>query len=98
MRQMVSAALVLLMSAGTAWAAISTAETKRLQEASQVVREMRDMPDKGVPDDLWNRADCVLVIPSMKKAALGIGGEYGRGVMSCRTSKEGATKEGASGS
>ena len=98
MRQMVSAALVLLMSAGTAWAAISTAETKRLQEASQVVREMRDMPDKGVPDDLWNRAECVLVIPSMKKAALGIGGEYGRGVMSCRSSKEGATKEGATGS
>jgi lipid-binding SYLF domain-containing protein len=90
MKQKVSAALVLLLSAAPAWAAISTAETKRLQEASTVVRELRDVPDKGVPEDLWNRAQCVVVIPSMKKAAFGIGGEYGRGVMSCRT-KEGAS-------
>lgn len=90
MKETVSAALVLLLSAASASAAISTAETKRLQEASQVVRELRDVPDKGVPDDLWSRAQCVVVIPSMKKAALGIGGEYGRGVMSCRT-KEGST-------
>jgi lipid-binding SYLF domain-containing protein len=48
------------------------------------------VPDKGVPEDLWNRAQCVVVIPSMKKAAFGIGGEYGRGMMSCRT-KEGGT-------
>ena len=88
MREMISAALVLLMSAGTASAAISTAEAKRLQESAQVVRELRDTPDKGVPEDLWSRAECVVVIPSMKKAALGIGGEYGRGVMSCRGGKE----------
>jgi len=69
---------------GTAVAAISTAETNRLRDAAQVVREMRDMPEKGVPEDLWNRAQCVVVIPNMKKAAFGIGGEYGRGVMSCR--------------
>jgi SH3 domain-containing YSC84-like protein 1 len=84
MKQTVSAALLLLLSAASASAAISTAETKRLREAAQVVRELRDMPDKGVPDDLWNKAECVVVIPSMKKAAFGIGGEYGRGVMSCR--------------
>ena len=42
------------------------------------------MPEKGIPEDLWSRARCVVVIPSMKKAAFGIGGEYGRGVMSCR--------------
>jgi lipid-binding SYLF domain-containing protein len=85
---MVSAAVVLLMSAGTASAAISTAEAKRLQEGAQVVRDLRDTPDKGVPEDLWNRAECVVVIPSMKKAGLGIGGEYGRGMMSCRAGKE----------
>lgn len=77
-------ALIVALSAGTAFAAISTAETNRLHEASQVVRELRDMPEKGIPDELWNRAECVVVIPSMKKAAFGIGGEYGRGVMSCR--------------
>jgi lipid-binding SYLF domain-containing protein len=43
------------------------------------------VPDKGIPDDLWNKARCVLVIPSMKKAAFLVGGEYGLGVMSCRT-------------
>jgi len=90
MKQKVSAALMLLLSAAAASAAISTAETKRLQEAAVVVRELRDVPDKGVPEDLWSRAQCVVVIPSMKKAAFGIGGEYGRGMMSCRT-KEGGT-------
>jgi lipid-binding SYLF domain-containing protein len=72
------------LSAATALAAISTAEINRLRESTTVVRELRDMSDKGIPDDLWSRADCVVVIPSMKKAAFGIGGEYGRGVMSCR--------------
>lgn len=78
------APLIWALSAGTAIAAVSTAEMNRLRDSANVVRELRDVPDKGVPDDLWNRADCVVVIPSMKKAAFGIGGEYGRGVMSCR--------------
>ncbi len=77
------APLIWALTAGTAAASISTAELNRLHEATNVVRELRDMPD-GIPEDLWNRADCVVVIPNMKKAALGIGGEYGRGVMSCR--------------
>jgi lipid-binding SYLF domain-containing protein len=65
-------------------AAISTAEIKRLQNAATVVGSMRDQPDKGIPDKLWQRADCVVVIPDLKKGAFGVGGEYGRGVMSCR--------------
>jgi lipid-binding SYLF domain-containing protein len=80
------APLIWALSVATAFAAISTAEVNRLHEAANTVRELRDVPDKGVPDDLWNRAECVVVIPSMKKAAFGIGGEYGRGVMSCRHS------------
>jgi SH3 domain-containing YSC84-like protein 1 len=77
-------ALIWALAIGTAAAAISTADTKRIHEASVVVRDVRDLPEKGIPDDLWNRARCVVVIPSLKKAAFGIGGEYGRGVMSCR--------------
>lgn len=65
--------------------AASAAETDRLRNAAQVVREFRTLPDGGIPDDLWNRAECLVVIPSMKKAAFVFGGEYGRGVMSCRT-------------
>ncbi|HEY6211167.1 MAG TPA: lipid-binding SYLF domain-containing protein [Vicinamibacterales bacterium] len=77
-------ALMLTAMAGAARADISTGEASRLREASTVIRELRDVPDKGISDDLWAKAECVVVIPSMKKAALGLGGEYGRGVMSCR--------------
>lgn len=71
---------VSVLSASVAFAA----ETDRLRAAAEVVRELRASPDGGIPDDLWNRAECVVVIPSMKKAAFIFGGEYGRGVMSCR--------------
>ena len=59
-------------------------EVKRLGEAANVLTELRAAPDRGIPEDLWSRAECVLVIPSMKKAAFMIGGENGSGVMSCR--------------
>jgi SH3 domain-containing YSC84-like protein 1 len=70
--------------AASGWAEISTDEGNRLRAASTVVQEMRHAPDGGVPEDLWNRAECVAVIPSLKKAAFMIGGEYGRGVLTCR--------------
>jgi lipid-binding SYLF domain-containing protein len=79
-----AAPLVWAVSIGTAAAAISTAETNRLRNATHVVLGLRDMAEKGIPDDLWSRAECVVVFPNMKKAAFGIGGEYGRGLMSCR--------------
>ena len=72
------------MAIGTAIAAISTAEIKRLQHAAEVVRAMRGQPD-GIPEKVWQGAACVVVIPDVKKAAFGVGGEYGRGVMSCKT-------------
>jgi lipid-binding SYLF domain-containing protein len=85
MRQKLSfAALAWLACVIVAHAALSTAEIKRLQNAADVVSELRAVPDKGIPDAIWGRAECVVVIPGLKKAALGVGGEYGRGVMSCR--------------
>jgi lipid-binding SYLF domain-containing protein len=63
----------------------AAAEPDRLREAADVVRSLRAVPDNGIPDDLWQRAECVVVIPSMKKAAFVFGGEYGRGVMTCRS-------------
>jgi len=59
-------------------------ESGRLQNAATVLQELRGTPDKGVPSELWEKAECVAVIPNVKKAAFMIGGEYGRGVMSCR--------------
>jgi SH3 domain-containing YSC84-like protein 1 len=59
-------------------------EGARLRNAAMVLEELRATPDKDVPSDLWAKAECVAVIPSVKKAAFMVGGEYGRGVMSCR--------------
>ena len=74
---------VSVCAAATAHAAISTAEQKRLDDAAGVVTALRGQSD-GIPDEYWNRAQCVVVVPGMKKAAFIFGGEYGRGVMSCR--------------
>jgi SH3 domain-containing YSC84-like protein 1 len=63
---------------------ISTREASRIQEAAAVLKEIHTVPDKDVPDDLWQRAECVIVVPGLKKAAFVIGGEYGKGLMSCR--------------
>jgi len=72
-----------VLVASTAFAALSKDEVKRLDESSAILTELRTSPDKGIPEELWTRAECVIVIPSMKKAAFIVGGEYGSGVMSC---------------
>jgi SH3 domain-containing YSC84-like protein 1 len=68
--------------AASAFAALSKDEVKRLYDSATIVGELRNA-DNGIPEDLWSKAECVLVIPSMKKAAFIVGGEYGSGVMSC---------------
>lgn len=81
-----SASILLVSAAGVAAADLTASESKRLDDAAKVVSEFKAAPDsKGIPEDLWNKAECVTVIPNMKKAAFMIGGEYGKGVMSCRT-------------
>ena len=70
--------------AASAFAAPSKDEVKRLDQAGTILTELRHQSDKPIPEDLWNKAQCVMVIPSMKKAAFIVGGEYGSGVMSCR--------------
>ena len=78
-------AMVAVMSAATVLAAdISTKESKRIQEAATVLAEIHGVPDKDVPQELWDRAECVIVVPGLKKAAFVVGGEYGKGLMSCR--------------
>lgn len=70
--------------ATSAFAALSTAEQKRLTEAAEIISELRNA-ENGIPEDLWQKAACVVAIPDLKKAAFIFGGEYGKGVMSCRT-------------
>lgn len=62
------------------------APSKRLNEAAAVFDEIMSTPDKAIPKALLDKAECIIIIPGMKKAALGIGGEYGRGFVSCRSS------------
>jgi lipid-binding SYLF domain-containing protein len=59
-------------------------EEARLENAGMVMEEILNVPD-GIPQELLDRAACVIVVPSMTKVAIGIGGSYGRGVMVCRT-------------
>lgn len=59
-------------------------EADRLENAGEVLEEALNMPD-GLPKDLLDKAECIVVIPSMKKFAIGIGGNYGRGAMVCRS-------------
>jgi SH3 domain-containing YSC84-like protein 1 len=79
---------VIASTSTTSFAKLSGDETKRLTDAATVLHELRNTPDQGIPQDLWSKAQCVVVIPSMKKAAFVIGGEYGSGVMSCRTASD----------
>jgi len=58
---------------------------KRLRNAADAFQEIMSAPDKAIPKKLLDRAQCIIIVPGMKKAALGIGGTYGRGFVSCRT-------------
>ena len=59
-------------------------EQERLQNCGEVLQEILNIPD-GIPQDLLDKAECVLVYPSVKKGALGIGASYGRGAVVCRS-------------
>src|SRR6202022_4964074 len=75
------------------WASISSAkdkdvkETDRIQNAATVLKEILDIPD-DIPQDLIDKARCVMFFPRVDKAAFIVGGSYGRGVMVCRTGKD----------
>jgi len=59
-------------------------EEDRLRACATVLKEIVDIPD-NIPKDLLDKAECVIVFPSVKKVAVGVGGSYGRGAMTCRT-------------
>jgi lipid-binding SYLF domain-containing protein len=73
-------AATLLLAAAMASAALPAAEAERLRKAAAVLQDVRN----SIPQDLFNRSRCAIVIPDLKKAAFIVGGEYGKGVMSCR--------------
>jgi len=62
-------------------------ENKRIQNAGKVMVETLNVPD-DLPKDILDKAECVIVLPSVMKFAVGFGGSYGRGVMTCRSGKD----------
>jgi lipid-binding SYLF domain-containing protein len=64
-----------------------TKDNDRIENAGTVLQEILDIPD-DIPQDLLDKARCVIVFPSVLKAAFIVGGSYGRGVMTCRTHKD----------
>src|SRR5258705_1167042 len=84
MHVLFTAALAAVLTVAVAAADLSTKATNRIREAATTLKEIHAVPDKDVPQDLWDKAECVMVVPSLKKAAFVVGGEYGKGLMSCR--------------
>src|SRR5580704_4874127 len=84
MKKLMATAACLTFAAGVLYAKELNKEQRRLEECGTVMSEVLHVPD-DIPQDLLNKAECVIVIPRVKKLAFGIGAEYGRGAMVCRT-------------
>jgi lipid-binding SYLF domain-containing protein len=85
MRQLCTALIFTLVFAVMSWA--QKKEEERLEQCGDVMQEILNVPDE-IPQDLLDKAECVLVFPSVKKFAIGIGGSYGRGAMICRSGND----------
>jgi len=84
MKSLLTAASSLLLAAG-----ILMAETpqERLRSSAEIFGEIMQAPDKGIPHELLESTQCVVILPGVKKAAFVVGGEYGRGFAECRRAR-----------
>ncbi|PYX49387.1 MAG: hypothetical protein DMG79_08830 [Acidobacteria bacterium] len=94
MKKFIVCSMVALMSVVSAFAVNDEREADRVKDAGVVLKEILNIPD-DIPQDLLDKAECVIILPSVKKGALGIGGSYGRGVMVCRSGEHYKGKWGA---
>jgi len=83
MKKFMITAACLTLVAGAVYAEKLNKEQKRLEECGVVMQEVLNVPD-NIPQELLEKAECVIVIPSVRKLAFGIGASYGRGAMVCR--------------
>ena len=83
-KRTISSLMALALVALPLLAAGDKKETERLENCGEVIKEVMDIPD-DIPQDLIDKAECLIVFPSVLKAAFVIGGSYGRGAMTCRT-------------
>jgi SH3 domain-containing YSC84-like protein 1 len=75
--------VLILTISSAAFSTNDEREEERVKDAGVVLKEILNIPD-DIPQDLLDKAECVIILPSVKKGAFGIGGSYGRGVMVCR--------------
>jgi lipid-binding SYLF domain-containing protein len=86
MKRIIAVLCAVTCTAGVAYAASSKDDLNtRLEQSRAVIDQLSQTPDKGVPDSIIKQAVCVAVVPSLKKAAFIVGGQYGQGVATCRT-------------
>ena len=90
----ITAFLLTILLAAPALAANDEKEQERVKDAGEVLKEILNIPD-DFPQDLLDKAECLVILPSVKKGAFGIGGSYGRGVMICRNGEHYTGKWGA---
>jgi len=83
MTRIVPLAVALLLFSSALFAG-DKREEERARACGEVLQEVLDIPE-NIPPDLLNKAECVVVVPGTKKFAIGVGGSFGRGAMSCRT-------------
>jgi lipid-binding SYLF domain-containing protein len=76
--------LMCLLVASTLLSAKDSETARRLQESAAVFEEVMAAPDKGIPQDLLEKAHCVVIVPGLKTAAFVFGGKYGKGFLLCR--------------
>lgn len=77
--------LSIISLASFSWATAKQDSTERLQKASEVLNQMVQAPDKGIPEEVLAKAKCIAIVPHLVKGGLGFGGKHGRGVATCRT-------------
>jgi lipid-binding SYLF domain-containing protein len=80
----IAAGLLVVCAAAASFAANDEREQDRVKDAGEVMKEILNIPD-DIPQDLLDKAECLVILPSVKKGAFGVGGSYGRGVMICRS-------------
>jgi len=83
-KRLISTLMALLLVALPVLASGDKREVDRLENCGVVIKEVMDIPD-NIPEDLIDKADCIIIFPSVLKAAFIVGGSYGRGAMTCRS-------------
>lgn len=82
---MLKVMLVAVIASAVAFGWKQPKPERRLQDAAETFQDIMSVPEKTIPQTLLDKAECVIIVPGMIKAAIGVGGEYGRGFVSCRT-------------